>query len=211
MRTNLAAAIALVASACASAPPVPPARPRPAPVVHTFEEKMSWILRLEDQRVLRDAPRDTAPAPPNPVPDQSTTGVDLPPPPPDLLRLLGDEEARIRRRASLAVGRVGLREGVPPLVALLSDPDPEVRQMAAFSLGLLGDRSARDPLVAALDDPSPAVKGSAAEALGLLGDTAAADAIARMASGIVESGALAEPPGDNEEARRDTPAAAFRL
>jgi HEAT repeat protein/cyclophilin family peptidyl-prolyl cis-trans isomerase len=100
---------------------------------------------------------------------------------------------------------------VPPLVALLSDPDPEVRQMAAFSLGLLGDRNARDPLVAALNDPAPAVKGSAAEALGLLGDTAAADAIARMASGIVESGALAEPPGDNEEARRDTPPAAFKL
>jgi HEAT repeat protein/cyclophilin family peptidyl-prolyl cis-trans isomerase len=171
---------------------------------------MSWILRLEDQRVLRDPPRDAAPAPPGPVRDQSTTDV-TPPLPPDLLRLLGDQEARIRWRASLAIGRVGLREGVPPLVALLSDPDPEVRQMAAFSLGLLGDRNARDPLVAALDDPVPVVKGSAAQALGLLGDAAAADAIARMASGIVESGALAGPPGDDDEARRDTPAAAFRL
>jgi HEAT repeat protein/cyclophilin family peptidyl-prolyl cis-trans isomerase len=172
---------------------------------------MSWILRLEDRRVLRDAPRDTVPAPPEPVPDRNTAAVDPPPPPPDLLRLLGDEEARIRRRASLAVGRVGLREGVPPLVTLLSDSDPEVRQMAAFSLGLLGDRSARDPLVAALNDPAPGVKGSAAEALGLLGDDGAADAIARMASGIVESGALAEPPGDGEDARRDTQPAAFRL
>jgi HEAT repeat protein/cyclophilin family peptidyl-prolyl cis-trans isomerase len=168
---------------------------------------MSWILRFEDQRVLRDIP----PAPPGPAPDQSTPGVASLPPPPDLLRLLGDEEARIRRRAALAVGRVGLREAVPPLVALLSDPDPEVRQIAAFSLGLLGDRSARDPLVAALEDPAPLVKGSAAEALGLLGDAAAADAVARMASAIVESGALAEPPGDGEDARRDTPPAAFRL
>jgi len=211
MRTNLAAAIALVASACASVPPPPPARPRPAPAAPTFEEKMSWILRLEDQRVLRDALRDGNPAPPDPARDQNAAGVDPPPPPPDLLRLLGDQEARIRWRASLAVGRVGLREGVPPLVALLSDSDPEVRQMAAFSLGLVGDRSARDPLVAALDDPAPIVKGSAAEALGLLGDAAAADAIARMASLIVESGALAEPPRDEEEARRDTPVAAFRL
>jgi cyclophilin family peptidyl-prolyl cis-trans isomerase/HEAT repeat protein len=32
-----------------------------------------------------------------------------------------------------------------------------------------------------------------------------------MASGIVESGALAEPPGADEDARRDTPPAAFRL
>src|SRR5258708_3632653 len=168
---------------------------------------MSWILRLEDQRVLRDPPRDTATAPPVPLRDQNTTDVNPPSPPPDLLRLLGDEEARVRRRASLAVGRVGLREGVPRLVALLSDADPEVRQMAAFSLGLLGDRNARDPLVAALDDPAPTVKGSAAEALGVLGDAAAADAIALMASRIVESGALAEPPGDDEAARRDTPAA----
>src|SRR5579859_3082902 len=204
MRTNLVAAIALVASACASVPPPPPARPSPAPAAPPFEEKMSWILRLEDQRVLRDAPQAAASAPSEPARDPGTTGADSPPPP-DLLRLLGDQEARVRRRASLAVGRVGLREAVPPLVALLSDPDPEVRQMAAFSLGLLGDRNARDPLVAALDDPAPIVKGSAAEALGLLGDAAAADAIARMASGIVESGALAQPPGDEEEARREIP------
>ena len=73
--------------------------------------------------------------------------VVAPPPPPDLVRLLADGEARVRRRAALAVGRVGLRDGVPPLVALLGDADPEVRQMAAFALGLLGDQSARDPLV----------------------------------------------------------------
>ena len=76
----------------------------------------------------------------------------------------------MRRRAALAVGRVGLREGVPPLAALLSDADAEVRQMAAFALGLIGDRSAGEPLVAALADPSLLVKGSAAEALGLMGD-----------------------------------------
>ena len=34
------------AGACATAPP-------PAPAAPTFEEKMSWILRLEDRRVLR--------------------------------------------------------------------------------------------------------------------------------------------------------------
>ena len=43
-----------------------------------------------------------------------------PPPPPDLVRLLADGEARVRRRAALAVGRVGLRDGVTPLVALLA-------------------------------------------------------------------------------------------
>ena len=68
----------------------------------------------------------------------------------DLGRLLTDTEARVRRRAALAVGRVGLPEGVPLLTPLLNDADPEVRQMAAFALGLIGDRSARDPLVTAL-------------------------------------------------------------
>ena len=152
---------------------------------------MAGILRLEDQRVLRD---------PSAAPTSS-----------DLGRLLTDDEARVRRRAALAVGRVGLAEGVPLLVGLLRDSDPEVRQMAAFGLGLLGDRSARDPLVGALGDPSPIVQGSAAEALGLLGDAGAADAIGRLASQIVQSGALADPPGDEGDARRDTPAAAFRL
>ena len=128
------------------------------------------------------------------------------------MRLLGDAEARIRRRAALAVGRVGLREGVPPLVALLADPEPEVRQMAAFALGLIGDASAREPLVAALADPSPLVKGSAAEALGLIGDAAAARR--GRADGGADRRSRArwrQPPGDETDAQRDTPAAAFRL
>ena len=53
--------------------------------------------------------------------------------------MLSDDEARIRRRAALAIAHVGLAEGVTPLVGLLADPDPEVRQMTAFALGLLGD------------------------------------------------------------------------
>jgi cyclophilin family peptidyl-prolyl cis-trans isomerase/HEAT repeat protein len=83
--------------------------------------------------------------------------------------------------------------------------------MAAFALGLLGERTARDPLVAALADASPLVQGGAAEALGLIGDPAAADAIGRLVAQIVQSGALAQLPGEEEDARRDTPAAAFRL
>ena len=58
--------------------------------------------------------------------------------------MLSDGEARIRRRAALAIGHVGIAEGVDPLVALLADRDPEVRQMAAFALGLIGDARARE-------------------------------------------------------------------
>jgi cyclophilin family peptidyl-prolyl cis-trans isomerase/HEAT repeat protein len=117
----------------------------------------------------------------------------------------------VRRRAALAIGHVGLKDGVQPLVALLSDADAEVRQMGAFSLGLIGDRSAQEPLTSALHDPSPLVQGSAAEALGLIGDRSSATAVAAMVSAIVESGALAGTPGGDMDARRDTPAGAFRL
>ena len=138
--------------------------------------------------------RDPAPAPaPPPVArprrGQKTAPVVAPPPPPDLTRMLTDNEARIRRRAALAIGRVGLADGVAPLLTVLSDSDPEVRQMAAFALGLLGDRRAREPLIGALADPAPVVQGSAAEALGLLGDVTAADAIGTLVTRMVQSGA----------------------
>ena len=200
--------VVLGASACASAPPAPPARPAGA----SFEQKMASILRLEDHRMLRDPAPAAAPPPPvvagrgqKPVP------VAAPAPPPDLTRLLSDDEARIRRRAALAIGRVALAEGVTPLVGVLADPDPEVRQMAAFALGLLRDKSARDPLVGALGDASPLVQGSAAEALGLIGDAAAADALGRFVGQVVQSGALAQTPDEADDVRRDTPTAACRL
>src|SRR5437867_313877 len=212
IRSTIPIALAFLAAACGSAP-LPP----PKPVGPTFEQKMAWILRLEDQRVLRDP---SPPAPP-PVPATSPPAarkgraapiVAPPPPPPsDLVRMLGDDEARVRRRAALAVGRVGLSEGIDPLTSLLGDGDAEVRQMAALGLGLLGDVRARDALVRALADPSPLVQGSAAQALGLLGDAGAADPIGRLVSQIVQSGALAQPPGDDEDVRRDTPAGVFRL
>ncbi|HZT75068.1 MAG TPA: HEAT repeat domain-containing protein [Vicinamibacterales bacterium] len=201
------AVLSVVSAGCGTNPP-------PAPTIAagpTFEQKMSWILRLEDQRMLRDPTPPPPPAPAAPAKGR-TAIVAPPPPPPDLTRLLQDSEARVRRRAALAIGRVGLADGVPPLVALLtSEQDPEVRQMAAFALGLLRDRSARDPLLKALADPSPLVQGSAAQALGLIGDAADADAIGRMVAQIVQSGALAQTPPEDDEARRDTPAAAARL
>src|SRR5258705_4010263 len=171
---------------------------------------MSWILRLEDQRVLHDPAPIVPPPAPAPVRGDRPLVVTAPPPPPDLLRLLTDEEPRLRRRAALAVGRVGLRESVKPLIALLKDNDPEVRQMAAFALGLIGDRTAAPTLVAALADESPLVKAGVAEALGLIGDADAADAIGSMAKQIVDSGALSEIPGETEDTRRDTPASALR-
>jgi HEAT repeat protein/cyclophilin family peptidyl-prolyl cis-trans isomerase len=185
------------------------------PVGATLEQKMAAILRLEDQRLLRDPAPPPAPPPPPAAPvrgrQPAAAPAPPPPPPPDLVRMLSDEEPRVRRRAALAIGHVGLADGVQPLLSLLADPDQEVRQMAAFALGLIGDARARDRLVAALADASPLVQGSAAEALGLIGDTAAADAIGRFVAQGIQSGAVAQAPPAEDDARRDTPAAALRL
>ena len=204
------ACLLLAAGACASAPAKPPA----APTIGA-DQKMSWILRLEDQRVLRvaDPPAEPPPPPPTTSKKKNTT----PPPPappvitPDLTTLLTDGEARIRRRAALAVGRVGLAEGAAPLQPLLSDADPEVRQMAAFALGLLADKSSVPLLTTALQDPDARVRGRAAEALGLIGDTASAAAVAQMVSGYVKAGALASLAPDDEQWGKSPEADAVRL
>ncbi|MBA2305178.1 MAG: HEAT repeat domain-containing protein, partial [Acidobacteria bacterium] len=165
---------AVLVNGCATAP-----RPPVKPVI-SFEEKMSWILRLEDRRMLRDEAPPVVPVPP-PARGRSPQVLPVPPPVPDLVALLADPEGRIRRRAALAIGRVGLPSGVQPLTGALSDADPEVRQMAAFALGLIGDISASPALVTALSDVSPLVRGRAAEALGQTGAKDSAAAISKLA------------------------------
>ena len=186
---HVAVCAALVASACASRPAAVAAPPVPVIPEITWEEKIAWIVRLEDQRILRD------PNPPPPAIIQPATletpVVFGPPPPADLIPLLRDPEGRTRRRAALAVGRVGLTEGVQPLVPLLGDADVEVRQMAAFALGLIGHASARPALLKALDDLDPIVQGRAAEALGMIGDRADAGAVSGVVRRNAASGALA--------------------
>src|SRR6185295_16547582 len=112
----------LLTAGCGSASTPPPRTVPVVPSGPSFEQKMSWILRLEDQRMLRDAAPPPPAAPPVTTPPRrgqpAVAAPPPPPPPPDLVRMLGDDEARIRRRAALAIGRVGLKEGVAPLVAM---------------------------------------------------------------------------------------------
>src|SRR5687768_728161 len=189
-------ALPLGLTACATVPKAAPAV-AVAPIVAavTWEQKLTWMMRLEDQRILRD---------PNPPPQAVLKPATLrepaivaPPPPSDLIRLLNDQEARVRRRAALAVGRVGLAEGVEPLVRLLADDEVEVRQMAAFALGLVGDAAARPALLSGLQDPEPLVQGRAAEALGQIGDKADAGAIGDMVRRHVQGGVLANLEPDD--------------
>src|SRR5260221_6120 len=215
MRLRILAGVmpfALIAGACASAPPVAPAvAPAIAP-----DLKMSWILRLEDQRILRaPAPPAVAVAPPAPMNQKKKAPPPPPPPPPvatpDLTALAADPDPRIRRRAALAIGRVGLLEGSAALQPLLTDADPEVRQMAALALGLLADKAAVPALTAALRDTDPRVRGRAAEALGLIGDAGSAAAVGQMVSAAVKAGAIASMAPDDDQWPKSPQADAVRL
>jgi HEAT repeat protein/cyclophilin family peptidyl-prolyl cis-trans isomerase len=206
----------LLGAGCASAPPAP-ATPAKIP----FEQKMAWMLQLEDRRILR------AEAPPAPAPVAARRGrtpVAVTPPAtvPDLTTLIADAEARIRRRAALAIGRTGVPEGVAPLTTALGDADPDVRAMAAFALGLIGDAAGIAPLTAALGDASPIVRGRAAEALGLIAmaappqmndaaRAAAADAVGRVAAEYGRSPVVTALAADDETWPAAPEAEAFRL
>ena len=164
-----------------------------APVEPLVDEQISWILRLEDQRKLSD------PIPESVLPDNEFSAdnslLETPEPVlrPDLVLLATEGSPSVRRRAALALGRIGVSEGVEALSSLLNDPEPEVRQMAAFSLGLIGDATATDALLAALNDISPIVQGRAAQALAKIGASEAAPAIGVMVKSYVTSAFEVDP------------------
>ena len=205
-RAVAVALLGLVAAACASAPPAPP-----KPLVIPYEQKLTWIFQLEDQRLLK------LPDPPAPPPAPVVKGrrpAPPPPPPtsaPDLAKLVTDAEARIRRRAAIAIGRVGLKEGVPVLAPMLTDSDSEVRQAAAFALGLLGDRSASAALLPLLSDQDPLVRGRAAEALGSVGAEDAAPAIGKVAADYARTASVSGMAPDDERWPAPPEAEAFKL
>lgn len=120
--------------------------------------RMGWVLRLEAQRVLRDPGVIPATAAVPPVHEPARSA--------DLVALVADVDPAVRGRSALALGRVGMAEGVAPLGAALSDPDASVRAQAAFGLGLIGRAEASEPLRRALADADPMVRGRAAEGLG---------------------------------------------
>jgi cyclophilin family peptidyl-prolyl cis-trans isomerase/HEAT repeat protein len=187
-RAALSFIVLVLSAGCVPKAPETPAGAGSVVPRITWEQKLAWIVRLEDQRLLRD-PNPVAPVVIRPA-TKTLPALVAPPPPTDLLVLLGDGEARVRRRAALALGRVGLPEAVEPLTKTLGDEEVEVRQMAAFALGLLGSPAARPALTQALTSRDVVLQGRAAEALGLIGDKADAPAIGEMVRTHVAAGAL---------------------
>ena len=222
MARSLAARVSLAAGLCAAVGLAGACAARPSspvlPVAPTTDQKLATILRLEDRRILGDAAAD--PGGPSGAESDSRSGsgsraesaaAGAPAPPqPPLIAYLDDSSSRIRRRAALALGRVGLPDAVEPLARRLgaAEAEPEVRLMAAFALGLVGDPAAAAPLRLALEDPSPKVRGRAAEALGRLGDATAAGAIGalverhRSAAFDVDPEDVSYPLNDEVEAFR---------
>jgi cyclophilin family peptidyl-prolyl cis-trans isomerase/HEAT repeat protein len=126
----LATLAASAALACAPHPPplsLGPERER-ASLTDGEVDAIATILRLEDHRAF----------------DPDTFG-----------RLAAFPAVEVRRRAVIAVGRIGGPDAAPFLIHVLDrDPSPAVRADAAFALGILGDSSAA--VVGALRRAAPA-------------------------------------------------------
>ena len=106
-------------------------------------------------------------------------------------------EAQVRRAATVAIGRIGQRDGVALLIQRLQDRDPGVVTDAFFAMGLLKDPRAVAPMVArprSGDSLEVAALGEAAIAFARIGGP---EAIATLTSIIGGGG------GDISRERRE--------
>jgi len=110
-----------------------------------------------------------------------------------LSALLHHKEAQVRKRAALALGRIGDERAVAALIeALQTESDNDVRQMIAFAIGEIESTVAADALIqAARADQIPYVRARALEALGKIAAALpTADEARRQAIGQVILDAL---------------------
>ena len=86
--------------------------------------------------------------------------------------LLLDKNPNVRKRATLAMGRIGNPEALPSLFEVLkTDPETGVRQMVAFAIGEIESPAGAAALIDILGDTRApaAVRARAVEALGKIG------------------------------------------
>jgi cyclophilin family peptidyl-prolyl cis-trans isomerase/HEAT repeat protein len=123
----------------------------------------------------------------------------------DLGVLLFDKDARVRRRAALAAGRIGDERAVASLVSLLqNDREASVRAMAAFALGETESAAGATALVAQLSGKADEVRGLSIEALGKIAaalpkeDEARGRELGAALLGALGSEAARSPKPDSE-------------
>ena len=119
-----------------------------------------------------------------------------------------DPDPEVRRRAVLALGRIGRPDAVEPLVAALTaDAAGAVRSTAAFALGIVEDplpEEAVSALEAALLDASGRVREKAIEALGRRGGERAGEIVTGHLAELVEASGYSDRREDVEAFRRRT-------
>lgn len=125
----------------------------------------------------------------------------------DIGPLLFDKDARVRRRAALAAGRIGDERAVAALVALLqSDREQGVRSMAAFALGETESTAGAEALISALrrENETSEVRARAVEALGKIAaalpesDAGRARALGEVILGVLTTEARRAPSPNRE-------------
>ena len=159
----------------------PPGPRQPAASILPVPERLARVLSLEDARSFGDG---------------------------WLRDRVYDPDPEVRRRAVLALGRIGRPEAVEPLVAALTaDEAGAVRSTAAFALGIVEDplpEEAIAALEAALGDASGRVREKAIEAIGRRGGARAGEIVAGRLAEWVEASGYADRREDVEAFRRRT-------
>ena len=155
-------------------------RQPPAPVL-PVPERLARVLSLEDARSFGDG---------------------------WLRDRIYDPDPEVRRRAVLALGRIGRPEAVEPLVtALTGDEAGAVRSTAAFALGIVEDPLPAEAVLAleaALLDGSSRVREKAIEAIGRRGGERAGEIVAGRLAELVEASGYSDRREDVEAFRRRT-------
>ena len=185
MVVPLAACLLLSAASVSSQPAAPQSAPAarqpPAPPVLPTSERLARVLSLEDARSFGDG---------------------------WLRDRIYDPDPEVRRRAVLALGRIGRPEAVEPLVtALTADEAGAVRSTAAFALGIVEDPLPAEAVTAletALLDGSSRVREKAIEAIGRRGGERAGAIVTGRLAELVEVSGYSERREDVEAFRRRT-------
>jgi cyclophilin family peptidyl-prolyl cis-trans isomerase/HEAT repeat protein len=110
----------------------------------------------------------------------------------------------VRKRASLAAGRIGDEEAISLLATVLEKDLDNVRQMAAFSIGEIESLKGADAILKALSDKkiNPGVRSRAIEAAGKIAATARDNEKSKMLGKAIvdnlefEAGRRDRPSGD---------------